>query len=141
MGGDSGYAIFLFPQALDALGVAIHPYLLPTSQDGPHLLCRGVDISGAFAELELLGQTGDGRELRVELMLPANMIRMVVSVQGDEQFGFMPRPLPAAASAAAQPATATPAAPPAAPPPAPSPITASPAPEPTPAATRRPDAG
>ncbi len=103
-----GYAVFLFPQGLDALGAAIRPYLVQAGANGPHLLCRSLDISGAFAELELLGQTPDGRELRVELMLPANMIRMVVSVQGDEHFGFVPRA--AAAATNASPAPITPAA-------------------------------
>jgi hypothetical protein len=111
MSDASGYAVFLFPQALEALGAAIRPYLLPASADGPHLLCRGIDISGAFAELELLGQTGDGRELRVELMLPASMIRMVVSVQGDEHFGFVPRVAPAPVTSQTMTAPATDAPP------------------------------
>lgn len=120
MGEHPGYAVFLFPAALEALGAAIHPYLVQAGPDGPQLLCRGLDISGAFAELELLGQGPDGRELRVDLMLPASMIRMVVSVQGDEHFGFMPRaaaagPLGNASSApaAGEVAPASPAATPA----------------------------
>ena len=130
MSDHAGYAVFLFPPALEALGAAIRPYLVQAGSDGPQLLCRSLDISGAFAELELLGQAPDGRELRVELMLPAAMIRMVVSVQGDEHFGFVPRgaaqgtagtatPAPAA-SGDAIPALETPAlTPPALTPPAP----------------------
>ena len=46
MNGHGGYAVFFFPQALEALGEAIKPYL--TSQpDGPHIFCREIDTGGA----------------------------------------------------------------------------------------------
>jgi len=39
MNGHGGYAVFFFPQALEALGEAIKPYL--TNQpEGPHVFCR-----------------------------------------------------------------------------------------------------
>ena len=54
MNGHGGYAVFFFPQALEALGEAIKPYL--TSQpDGPHIFCREIDTGGAFTEMTLVG--------------------------------------------------------------------------------------
>jgi hypothetical protein len=59
--------------------------------------------------------------VKLELMIPSAMVRMIVSVRSDESFGFVPRlakvampTLPPAASTAAPadapPATASPAA-------------------------------
>ena len=52
MNDSSGYAVFFFPQALEALGEAIKPYL----QDGPagaHVLCHEIDTGGALIEMTL----------------------------------------------------------------------------------------
>lgn len=116
MNETQGYAVFFFPQALEALGEAIRPYLL----DGPagaHVLCKEIDTGGAFTEMTLEGRTADGRDLSLELMVPGSMVRMIVSAHGEGSFGFgaslpraAPRPVPAAAPAAA-PAPAPGAAP------------------------------
>jgi len=90
MNGKNGYAVFFFPQALDALGDAIKPYL----QDGPaglHLVCREIDTGGALIEMTLEGVTTDGKPVQVELMVPGSMVRMIVSSQSDGDFGFGPR--------------------------------------------------
>ena len=90
MNGNSGYAVFFYPQALEALGDAIKPYL-QDSPGGPHILCRDIDVGGSLAQLTLEGRTTDGRELDLELMFPTNMVRMIVSARSDPAFGFGPR--------------------------------------------------
>jgi hypothetical protein len=85
-----GYAVFFFPQALEALGEAIKPYL----HDGPmgeHVLCNEVDTAGALIEMTIQAQTTDGRTATLELMVPTNMVKMIVSARSDSAFGFGPR--------------------------------------------------
>ena len=110
MNGNSGYAVFFFPQALEALGEAIKPYL-QDSPAGPHVLCREIDTGGALIEMSLEGVTADGRTVQLDLMVPGSMVRMIVSSQADGDFGFGPRtppPVPAASLPASGP-TAEPA--------------------------------
>ncbi|MBN7138188.1 hypothetical protein A7A76_03665 [Lysobacter enzymogenes] len=127
MNETQGYAVFFFPQALEALGEAIRPYLLE-GPAGPHVLCKEIDTGGAFTEMTLEGRTADGREMTLELMVPGNMLRMIVSAHGEGSFGFGPR----IARAAAKPAAA--AAPPTAPQsPTVEPETPAPSPSPSPA--------
>lgn len=99
MSGNVGYAVFFFPQALEALGEAVKPYLI----DGPaglHVLCREIDTGGALIEMTLDGQSTDGRPVQIDLMVPQSMVRMVVSARDDGLFGFVPRtPQPAAPAA------------------------------------------
>ena len=90
MNDTAGYAVYLFPQALEALGDAIKPYL----QEGPggsHVLCREVDTGGALIEMTLDGLGSDGKSVQLELMIPSNMVRMIVSARSDGAFGFGPR--------------------------------------------------
>jgi hypothetical protein len=82
-----GYAVYFFPQALEALGEPIKPYL----QDGDCVLCREVDTAGSLVEMTLDARTADGKMVKVELMVPTQMVRMIVSGHGDEDFGFRPR--------------------------------------------------
>jgi hypothetical protein len=100
MNGNTGYAVFFFPQALEALGEAIKPYLTGQA-DGPHLFCKEIDTGGAFTEMTLVGKDAEGNEMQVELMVPGSMIRMIVSAQNESLFGFGPR------VAAAPPSTPT----------------------------------
>jgi len=81
------YAVFLFPQALEALGDAIKPYVTQ-GHAGPQIICHEVDTGGAFVELELRGKNPQGKEIEIELMIPIQMIRMIVSVKNDPAFGF-----------------------------------------------------
>ncbi|WP_394537821.1 hypothetical protein PRJ39_17660 [Lysobacter enzymogenes] len=113
MNETQGYAVFFFPQALEALGEAIRPYLLD-GPGGPHVLCKEIDTGGAFTEMTLEGRTSEGRDLTLELMVPGNMVRMIVSAHGEGSFGFGPR----IARPAAKPASAPAAAPASAPAPA-----------------------
>ena len=94
----NGYAVFFFPNAIEALGEAIKPYL-QESPGGPHILCRDIDVGGALAQLTLEGRTTDGREIDLELMFPTNMVRMIVSARSDPAFGFGPRTAVAPAQA------------------------------------------
>lgn len=84
---NSGYAVFFFPNALEALGTVIKPYL-QTENGEPHLLCREVDTGGAFIELTVDGQSAEGAPQQVELMVPSNMVRLIMSVHSDGVFGF-----------------------------------------------------
>jgi len=90
MNGNDGYAVFLFPQALESLGEAIKPYLVE-GPGGLHVLCKEIDTAGALIEMTLEGQTADGAVVRIELMVPGSMVRMIVSAHSDGSFGFGPR--------------------------------------------------
>ena len=96
------YAVFLHPGAVDALGPAIKPYLLE-SPAGPHLQCVEVDSAGSLFEAVLVGQDNEGRTLEVELMIPIAMIKLVISVRRDEEFGFGTRTSRATPTADASP--------------------------------------
>lgn len=87
MNDSNGYAVFFFPQALEALGDAVRPFL-QDGPAGPHIACHSIDTGGAFVEMNLLGRDPEGRELSLELMVPSGMVRMVVSTHSDEMFGF-----------------------------------------------------
>ena len=82
-----GYVVYFFDQALEALGEPIKPYL----QEGNCVLCREVDTAGSLVEMTLDARTPDGTQVKVELMVPTQMVRMIVSAHGDEKFGFHPR--------------------------------------------------
>ncbi|GAA5076822.1 hypothetical protein [Lysobacter panacisoli] len=88
-----GYAVFLYPQALEVLGAAIRPYM-QDGPHGPHVLCRAIDTGGALIEMTLEARTVEGHAVEVELMIPANMVRMIVSARSDGVFGFGPRVMP-----------------------------------------------
>ena len=94
MNESDGYAVFFFPQALEALGEAIKPYLLE-GPAGAHVLCTEIDTGGALIEMTLAGKTPDGKQLQLELMVPTAMVRMIVSAHSDGSFGFGPRLAPA----------------------------------------------
>lgn len=110
MNGKGGFAVFFYPQALEALGEAIKPYL-QDSPVGVHVACEEIDTAGGFVEMTMRGRNNEGRDVTLELMVPGSMVRMIVSSQQDGAFGFRPHmPEPAVVPA---PATgpATPAAP------------------------------
>ncbi len=86
----NGYAVFFFPQALEALGKAIEPFI-QDSPAGPHVLCREIDTGGSLIELSMDSKNPAGEPLDLELMLPTSMVRMIVSARGDQAFGFGPR--------------------------------------------------
>lgn len=87
MNDSNGYAVFFFPQALEALGDAIKPYLQEGTA-GTHVLCRGIDTGGALIEMLLQGAAADGSPVELELMVPSAMVRMIVSAHSDATFGF-----------------------------------------------------
>ena len=86
----AGYAVFLFPPALEALGDAIKPYL-QSGPGEPHVLCTEIDTAGALIEMTLEGRTPEGKPVSLELMVPTGMVRMIVSAHSDAVFGFTPR--------------------------------------------------
>ena len=93
MNDSAGYAVFFFAPALEALGDAIKPYL-QDGPAGPHVPCRDIDTGGAFIEMTLEGRAPDGRAVELELMVPGNMVRMIVSAHSDNEFGFYDRNRP-----------------------------------------------
>jgi hypothetical protein len=90
MNDASGYAVFFFPQALEALGGAIKPYL-QGGAGGEHVVCNEIDTGGALVEMTMRGTTSTGEPIALELMVPTSMVRMIVSSQVDGSFGFGPR--------------------------------------------------
>ena len=87
----TGYAVFLYEQAVEALGEAIRPYLLD-GPSGAYIGCTAVDTAGAFVEMTLAGK-GAGDASETELMVPSGMVRMIVSSHSDAAFGFAARHL------------------------------------------------
>lgn len=87
MNENDGYSVFFFPQALEALGEAIKPYL-QEGEAGPHVRCLEIDTGGSLIELTLDGRTPEGAAVEVELLVPSGMVRMIVSAHIDAMFGF-----------------------------------------------------
>ena len=82
------YAVYFHPGALEALGDAVKPFL-SEGPSGTYVLCKEIDTSGAFCELQLGGANADGKPRDVELMVPNAMIRLVISTSAAEfEFGF-----------------------------------------------------
>jgi len=104
MNGKGGFAVFFYPQALEALGDAIKPYL-QDSPVGAHVACEEIDTAGGFVEMTMRGRSGEGKDVTVELMVPGSMVRMIVSSQQDGAFGFRPH-APEAPIAPAEPVPA-----------------------------------
>ncbi|RMH94542.1 hypothetical protein EBB59_02405 [Lysobacter pythonis] len=84
---EDGYAVYLFPAAVEALGGIVQPYLSHPGGE-PCLQCREVDTGGVLIEMTLAIENPEGGPLEVELMLPANMVRMIVTLKHDGRFGF-----------------------------------------------------
>jgi hypothetical protein len=82
------YAVFLFPQAVEALGAPIKPYLRDAAAN-PHIVCTEIDASGALFELTLAGKGPNGEDLRLEIMLPVSMVKLVMSMRGEHEIGFV----------------------------------------------------
>lgn len=87
---EGGYAVFLFPQAVEALGEAIKPFLFDSPM-GPHVPCRDIDTGGALVQLSVNAQGSDGQATTMTLLIPLSMIRLVVSRTNNASFGFGPR--------------------------------------------------
>lgn len=82
------FVVFFFPQAIEALGDAMKPYLCE-GPAGAHVICSEIDTGGAFCEMTVQGKSASDKPIQVELMVPVAMIRLIVSVQdGDHEFGF-----------------------------------------------------
>ncbi|WP_133477464.1 hypothetical protein [Cognatilysobacter segetis] len=88
----TGYAVYLYEQAQEALGEAIKPYLLE-SPTGVYIACQAVDTAGSFVEMTIVGKDARGDEAETELMVPVGMVRMIVSSHSDTAFGFAARTL------------------------------------------------
>ena len=87
MNDTPGYAVFLFPQAIEALGDAVKPYLV-TGSNGLHIVCSAIDSSGAFLQMTLEGRNAQGGVIALEMMIPHAMVRLILSLHGDHAFGF-----------------------------------------------------
>ena len=82
------YAVFLYPQALEALGDPIKPYVRDAPL-GPHIVCAEIDASGPFFGMTLAGQGVQGQPLSLEIMVPSSMVRLVMSMHGEHEIGFV----------------------------------------------------
>lgn len=82
------YAVFLFPQALEALGDPIKPYIREAPL-GPHIVCAEIDASGSFFGMTLIGQGDKGQPLELEIMVPSSMVKLVMSMHGEHDIGFV----------------------------------------------------
>ena len=115
MKDNNGYAVYFFPQALEALGDAIKPYL-HEGGSGNCVRCKEIDTAGSLIEMTLEGRDPEGQRVETELMVPTAMVRMIVSAHSDEMFGFGPYAFEKTATAlppvgpTAEPATARPEA-------------------------------
>ena len=69
MNDANGYAVFFFPQALEALGEAIAPYL-QDGPAGPHVVCNEIDTAGSLIEMTIRGTNSEGKVGVLELMVP-----------------------------------------------------------------------
>lgn len=88
MSDDHIYAVYLHPQAIEALGTPIKPYITQ-GPAGPHIVCADVDTGGAFCELTLQGKNQSGKTVELELMIPSGMISLIISIHNDDEgFGF-----------------------------------------------------
>jgi hypothetical protein len=83
----SSYAVYLFPQALEALGEPIKPYV-QSGPGGEHIVCAEIDVSGPLFGLVLNGRDAQGRASELEIMIPHAMIRLVMSIHSEHGFGF-----------------------------------------------------
>lgn len=109
----NGYAVFFFPQALEALGEVIKPFLREGAA-GTHVVCRAIDTGGAMFKMDLDGQTTAGDTVALEVMIPGSMVRLIVSARIEESFGFGPRIAVSSLVPAAQAAGVVPVSAPAA---------------------------
>jgi hypothetical protein len=82
------YAVFLYPQALEALGEPVKPYVRDAPL-GPHIVCAEIDASGPFFEMKLAGQGQTGQALELVLMIPSSMVKLVMSMHGEHEIGFV----------------------------------------------------
>ena len=105
----NGYAVFFFPQALEALGEVIKPFLREGAA-GTHVVCRAIDTGGAMFKMDLDGQTTSGDTVALEVMIPGSMVRLIVSARIEESFGFGPRIAVSSLVPAAQAAALVPVA-------------------------------
>ena len=105
MNDTTGFAVFLFPQALDTIGAVIKPYLTDAPEVGAHIVCSNVDPAGPFFTLTVQGRNAEGKPIEAELMVPHAFVRLVVSLHSEHDFGFGVRdkaiPVPATVPAKA----------------------------------------
>lgn len=80
-------AVLLFPQAVEAIAGALGGHIRE-GELGPHILCRQVNSNGPYFEMIFDGQDAAGRAVEMEVMVPHGYIRLVMSVRGDDSFGF-----------------------------------------------------
>lgn len=87
MTDNRSYAVLLFPQAQEALGDAIKPYLSPGPM-GAQIVCAAVDVSGAYCQMTLRGKNAQGEAVALEMMVPHPMVKLIMSLHDDHPFGF-----------------------------------------------------
>lgn len=91
---ETGYVVYLYDSSLETLGDAIEPYL-QEHPSGKRICCREIDSGGSFFEMVLDRNAAGDAAAEIELIIPSNMVRMVVSTRDEEAFGFSRRRAPA----------------------------------------------
>ena len=84
----TGYAVFLYPQAIESLGPAVNP-VLRDSPSGKFLLCSRIDSGSPMFGMTLTGAGPHGKKRDLELMVPTAMVRLVMSVHDEHDIGFV----------------------------------------------------
>jgi hypothetical protein len=84
----TNYAVFLFPQALEALGEPIKPYLRD-APGGAHIVCAEIDASGPLFGMTLAGKGPNAEPLSLDIMVPSSMVKLVMSMHGEHEIGFV----------------------------------------------------
>lgn len=80
-------AVLLFPQAVEAIGGALGAHIRDGDL-GPHILCQQVNSNGPYFEMIFDAQDASGRPVEMQVMVPHGYIRLVMSVRGEDSFGF-----------------------------------------------------
>lgn len=80
-------AVLLFPQAVEAIAGALGGHIRD-GELGPHILCRQVNTNGPYFEMVFDGKDAAGNAVEMQVMVPHGYIRLVMSVRGDDSFGF-----------------------------------------------------
>ncbi|MEO8669731.1 MAG: hypothetical protein ABI411_00375 [Tahibacter sp.] len=81
------YAVYLFPQAAEALGEPMRAHLQDIAGNA-HIVCAQIDTSGPFFGMTVLGKDNNGTIVELEIMIPHSMVKLVMSVHNDHDFGF-----------------------------------------------------
>lgn len=88
---DNNYAVLLFNEAIEVLGVALEPYFL-SGPVGKHLYCRKLEHIGGFIELTFTPeQVRHSIKSDVNIQIPSHFVKFIAYANDDDQkkIGFL----------------------------------------------------